>query len=140
MAGKALAPKAETLLSLAKSSYGVAKEKGIGAVWDVLSGKTTGLPDPVKIGNIEAPSSLELPQRPQTDISKIIHGAGLPDKATFLKDAGVLHRKKFPHLYQSPARETALGMSPFKKAFRDARKSNKNTFDYEGKMYTTELS
>ena len=140
MAGKALAPKAESLLNLAKSSYGLAKEKGIGAVWDVLSGKTTGLPDPVKIWNIEAPSSLELPQRPQTDISKIIHGAGLPDKATFLKDAGVLHRKKFPHLYQSPARETALGMSPFKKAFRDARKSNKNTFDYEGKMYTTELA
>ena len=58
MAGKALAPKAESLLNLAKSSYGLAKEKGIGSVWDVLSCKTTVLTDAVKIVNIEVPSSL----------------------------------------------------------------------------------
>ena len=40
---------------------------------------------------------------------------------------------------KAPVRETALGMSPFKKAFRSARKLNQKTFDYDGKMYTTEL-
>jgi|7_EtaG_2_1085326.scaffolds.fasta_scaffold01021_5 hypothetical protein len=116
MAGKALAPKAETLLSLAKSSYGVAKEKGIGAVWDVLSGKTTGLPEPVKIGNIEAPSSLELPQPTigdsrgrlsigQKDLDKFI---AWKDKRADI-EKGDLYGKLFPaQANQSPVRKTAL--------------------------------
>ena len=110
MAGKALAPKAESLLNLAKSSYGLAKEKGIGSVWDVLSGKTTGLPDPVSIGNIEVPSSLELTKRPQTDISKIIHGDKIDTSSgrAFLPKMNNQALNALYNMKQSPVRKTAL--------------------------------
>jgi len=110
MAGKALAPKAESLLNLAKSSYGLAKEKGMGAVWDVLSGKTTGLPDPVSIGNIEVPSSLELTKRPQTDISKIIHGDKIDTSSgrAFLPKMNNQALNALYNMKQSPVRKTAL--------------------------------
>ena len=75
-----------------------------------------------------------------------------PTEQTFapvMKDAGGLDYSQVPGMskynpamttvQKSPVRETALGMSPFKKAFRSARKLNQKTFDYDGKMYTTEL-
>ena len=74
MMGKTLAPKAESLLNLGKSTFGLAKEKGIGSVWDVLSGKTTGLPGEVAIPELEKPVNLNLPQSPmrlQMDTSGI---------------------------------------------------------------------
>ena len=74
MMGKALAPEAESLLNLGKSTFGLAKEKGIGSVWDVLSGKATGLPGEVAIPELEKPVNLDLPQSPmrlQMDTSGI---------------------------------------------------------------------
>ena len=64
MMGKTIAPKAEGLLNLAKGSYGLAKEKGIGAVWDVLSGKTTGLPSVSPYHKVETPIDMTISQQP----------------------------------------------------------------------------
>tara|TARA_R100000008_G_scaffold80934_1_gene63736 strand:+ start:1109 stop:2365 length:1257 start_codon:yes stop_codon:yes gene_type:complete len=41
---------------------------------------------------------------------------------------------------RAPVRDTALGKGGFKKAFRDARNKGLNVFDYQGKMYNTELA
>ena len=41
---------------------------------------------------------------------------------------------------RAPVRDTALGKGGFKKAFRDARNKGLNVFNYQGKMYNTELA
>ena len=80
MMGKALAPKAKTLMDLAGSGYSLAKNQGIGAVFDVLRGKAGGLPD---FKNIETmTSNLEMPKIEQTSIGKIIHGDDFLNRVT----------------------------------------------------------
>ena len=80
MMGKALAPKAKSLMDLAGSGYSLAKNQGIGAVFDVLRGKAGGLPD---FKNIETmTSNLEMPKIEQTSIGKIIHGDDFLNRVT----------------------------------------------------------
>ena len=80
MMGKALAPKAKSLMDLVGSGYGLAKNQGIGAVFDVLRGKAGGLPD---VKNIETmTSNLEMPKIEQTSIGKIIHGDDFLNRVT----------------------------------------------------------
>ena len=70
MAGKALAPKAQTMFDLAGSTLGVAKEKGWGTAWDILTGGSTsaeGLPGiaeilPFEPEPIYKPGRLSLPK------------------------------------------------------------------------------
>ena len=78
MAGKSLAPKAKTLMDLAGSSFSLAKNKGIGSVFDVLMGKAGGLPSVSPFQNIETiKGGLQMPKIEQSLLSKIAAGGGV---------------------------------------------------------------
>ena len=122
---------------------------------DFMQGIPTALEAGSEMGMSKGQSLLDytksfLPQKDDSmNLFKLFKGPTEQTFAPVMKDAGGLGYSQVPGMpkynpamttvQKSPVRETALGMSPFKKAFRDARKSNKKTFDYEGKMYTTEL-
>ena len=122
---------------------------------DFMQGIPTALEAGSEMGMSKGQSLLDytksfLPQKDDSmNLLNLFKGPTEQTFAPVMKDAGGLDYSQVPGMpkynpamttvQKSPVRETALGMSPFKKAFRDARKSNKKTFDYEGKMYTTEL-
>ena len=123
---------------------------------DFMQGIPTALEAGSEMGMSKGQSLLDytksfLPQKDDSmNLFKLFKGPTEQTFAPVMKDAGGLDYSQVPGMpkynpamttvQKSPVRQTALGMSPFKKAFRDARKSNKKTFEYEGKMYTTELA
>ena len=83
MMGKSLAPKAKTLMDLAGTSFSLAKNKGIGSVFDVLMGKAGGLPSVNPFQNIETMSSgLKTPSLNQSLLSKVTDSGGSINKVT----------------------------------------------------------
>ena len=119
MAGKTLAPQAETMLNLAKSTYGLAKNKGLGAVWDVLSGKLSGLPSVSPYQNIETPVDMTISQQPTFGAESIL---GLTSGSSFDKSGRITKglsstrktlsaadkRLMNTFVSKSPVRDTAL--------------------------------
>jgi len=55
------------------------------------------------------------------------------------KNTTSIVKKSTNTLNKSPVRDTVFGLSPFKKAFRDARRKGKNTFSFDGKQFSTDL-
>ena len=122
---------------------------------DFMQGIPTALEAGSEMGMSKGQSLLDytksfLPQKDDSmNLFKLFKGPTEQTFAPVMKDAGGLDYSQVPGMskynpamttvQKSPVRETALGMSPFKKAFRSARKLNQKTFDYDGKMYTTEL-
>ena len=83
MMGKELAPGAKSLMDLAGSSFSLAKNKGIGSVFDVLMGKAGGLPSVNPFQNIETMSSgLKTPSLNQSLLSKVTDSGGSINKVT----------------------------------------------------------
>tara|TARA_R110000822_G_C15252984_1_gene487528 strand:- start:131 stop:1135 length:1005 start_codon:yes stop_codon:yes gene_type:complete len=83
MMGKSLAPKAKSLMDLAGSSFSLAKNKGIGSVFDVLMGKAGGLPSVSKYQNIETiKGGLQMPKIAQSSMNKITQGSDFMDRVT----------------------------------------------------------
>lgn len=83
MMGKSLAPKAKTLMDLAGSSFSLAKNKGIGSVFDVLMGKAGGLPSVNPFQNIETiKGGLQMPKIAQSSMNKITQGSDFMDRVT----------------------------------------------------------
>ena len=119
MAGKTLAPQAETMMNLAKSTYGLAKNKGLGAVWDVLSGKSSGLPSVSPYQNIETPVDMTISQQPTFGAESIL---GLTSGSSFDKSGRITKglsstrktlsaadkRLMNTFVSKSPVRDTAL--------------------------------
>lgn len=83
MMGKSLAPKAKTLMDLAGTSFSLAKNKGIGSVFDVLMGKAGGLPSVNPFQNIETiKGGLQMPKIAQSSMNKITQGSDFMDRVT----------------------------------------------------------
>ena len=122
---------------------------------DFMQGIPTALEAGSEMGMSKGQSLLDytksfLPQKDDSmNLLNLFKGPTEQTFAPVMKDAGGLDYSQVPGMpkynpamttvQKSPVRQTALGMSPFKKAFRDARKSNQKTFEHDGKMYTTEL-
>ena len=117
-AGKSLAPEIKKYSDLLGSTLGVAKEKGWGTAWDILSGKS--------IPGAEFPDVPEL--KPMPDIStgtpswdetfKILSGdKGAPKAKTVMK-----HQRVKPNIFQKapatwiPARKATYTRNPFFKS------------------------
>jgi len=137
MAGKTLTPEVEKYADLLGSTLGVAKEKGWGTAWDILTGKATSagainIPELEKfdLGGIKSavPNLDELWKRPQSDISKIIHGKDKIDRATgrmkLPSSIGqsdktlmqkIIDNRRQTKPSMAPARKSTYTRNPFKK-------------------------